>query len=277
MGKVLGTGGFATVYEGWQIKDKLPIAIKIIQRSQITLWEDKKKKTLPKEIAILQRLSHVPSVIQLLDWHEDDDSFLLILDRPDPCIDFFDYISQKEFIREEEARKLFREAVSIADSLYESGVVHRDIKSENFLVFTDGQGKPSLKIIDFGSADYVSEEPCGDLHGTLEYYPEEWFRFGKYHCLPATVWSLGLLLFDMTNGSPAFETKENILSGIYNFDKSIPFSEDLKDLVKKLLDPDPFKRPDFHQILLHPWLNPATNDSDRGSAGKSESSSSEDL
>ncbi|MCL4136771.1 UNVERIFIED_CONTAM: hypothetical protein GTU68_032213, partial [Idotea baltica] len=273
---VVGTGGFGTVTAGWRIKDNLPVAIKIIKREEVHHWEDD-KKIMPREIAILNRLSSVPRVIQLLDWYEDDDSFLLIFDRPEPCLDLFEYISLKKFIQENEAKKLFREAVSVASSMYESGIIHRDIKSENFLVFSDRSGKPSLKIIDFGAAGYVSTCASENVNGTPMYYPDEWFRLRKYHALPASVWSLGILLFDMTNGRLPFETKEEILCGIYDFERSIPLSEDLKELVRALLVPDPFERPSFDQILLHPWLSTNTNDSDRGSAGNSNSSSSSDF
>ncbi|MCL4157018.1 UNVERIFIED_CONTAM: hypothetical protein GTU68_053216, partial [Idotea baltica] len=253
VGCIIGTGGFGSVSAGLRIKDKLPVAIKRIPKQNVLEWEDP-EKTVPKEVAILQRLSLVPNVVQLLDWFRDDHSFLLVLERPDPCQDLFNYITQKGSIPEHQAKELFEQAVRTVKDVFERGVFHLDIKSENFLITRDSLGSPSLKIIDFGAADYISEKPytCMNL-GTEVCYPPEWFRFRRYHGLAGTVWSLGLLLFDMTNGRPPFLTKQDILSGVFSFEKSAGLSEGLKDLVRSLLDPQPFKRPSFDQILLHPW------------------------
>jgi len=256
VGNVLGRGGFGTVYRGHRVCDNHQVAVKQINRHCIRNYDTINHVRVPREIALLLRLTSVPNVVQLLDYIERDDSFLLVFDRPEPCQDLFDYISSKTFLTEAVTRPLFQQLVETVRQCYNAGIVHRDIKDENVLICIDDYGVPSLMLIDFGSGAVLNEDdrPFIDFDGTRVYSPPEWIRHQAYKAMPATVWSLGVLLYDMVFGDIPFHDDQSILSKEITCSHDIPVSSEVMELIKACLNQDPRRRPTFDEILDHPWI-----------------------
>ena len=102
---------------------------------------------IPMEVFLHRSLQH-RNIIQLLDYFECGQSVILILERPESCMDLFDYISKQEFLPEDIARKIFRQVLDAALYCELKGVFHRDIKDENIILdLKTGEAK----LADFGS------------------------------------------------------------------------------------------------------------------------------
>ena len=257
IGPVLGSGGFGTVYSGHRRRDNLPVAIKVIKREKVTESATLNGKLVPVEICLLKKVSHLPGVVKLLDHYEKTDSFVIVMERPEPCKDLFDYITEKRVLDENLARGFFRQIIDTLMAIHKAGVIHRDIKVENILVDLKTN---ELKIIDFGSGAILQEGVYVDFDGTRVYSPPEWIRWHRYHGRSATVWSLGILLYDMVCGDIPFEEDEDIVQANHSKRTKILFkgrlSAEVKDLVRKCLAVRPADRPTLEDILHHTWLEP---------------------
>lgn len=205
---VLGNGGFGVVYAGTRRRDGKPVAVKHIWKDKVTEWVQLDGEVVPAEIALLHRVIGDEGCIQMLDYYEKPKSFALVMERPEACKDLFDLITERGPLPEGVARELLRKIVLTIKRIHAVGVVHRDIKDENVLIDLK-TGEP--KLIDFGAGTFYRDTPFIDFEGTRVYSPPEWVRYHRYHALPAAVWSLGVLLFDMLCGDVPFEKDEDIV------------------------------------------------------------------
>uniref|UniRef100_A0A4W5MK73 non-specific serine/threonine protein kinase n=1 Tax=Hucho hucho TaxID=62062 RepID=A0A4W5MK73_9TELE len=224
LGSMLGKGGCGAVYAAMRKSDGQQVKLLTVgYRIQILPGE---RSALPLEVALMQIVSRPPSccyVLGLLDWFEEAERFILVLERPYPCMDLFDFIEELGGrVDECLARIIMIQVVLAVRHCRDRGVLHRDVKAENLLVQTDNL---RVKLIDFGCGDLLRESSYRDYSGTEEYCPPEWVLSGVYQGRHATIWSLGVLLYGLVCGRLPFNKEADIIAGRLRFKKGLTKGE----------------------------------------------------
>lgn len=155
--------------------------------------------------------------------------------------------------------------MSAVDYLHEKKIVHRDLKLENLLL----DRKRNIIVTDFGFANRF-EDKQSDLMATscgspCYAAPELVVQDGKYVGSAVDVWSCGVILYAMLAGYLPFDDdpmnpdSENInLLYKYIINTKLTFPEWIsalaRDLLNKMLVPDPTKRCGLDAVMQHEWL-----------------------
>ncbi|KAF7704243.1 hypothetical protein HF521_021315 [Silurus meridionalis] len=214
LGELLGYGSFGCVYAGVRISDGKKVALKIMNKinnhQNITIAGD--ARSLPVEVALLELVCkppHCPFVIQLLEWFETPDAIILVLERPDPCVDLFDFLTNN-IMTETEIIFIVQQIVLAACHCRNRGVFHRDIKAENVLL---NPLTLQVKLIDFGLGVLHKDTTYTEHAGTDIYIPPECYVDKEYEAEPFTVWGLGVLSYILLCRMQPFDGEKEIVEG----------------------------------------------------------------
>ncbi|XP_053857351.1 serine/threonine-protein kinase pim-1-like [Vidua macroura] len=251
LGSLLGHGGFGSVLAATRLSDGAPVAIKRVLRDRIRHWGELPDGTsAPLEIVLLAKVSSgCTGIIQLLEWLELPDSFLLVLEHPERCQDLSGFLAERRFLPEEEARGLFCQVLEAARHCTSCGVLHRDTKPQNILL---DLATGHMKLIDFGCGAFLQDTAYTQFAGTLSYSPPEWIHHQRYHGEAATIWSLGLLLYHLVMGKHPFRRSQEIIWGQILFPQWL--SQECQDIIKRCLSMQPLDRPSLEELFCDPWV-----------------------
>lgn len=255
VGKRLGQGGFARVYELVDSETGQKYAGKLVQKSSLTKQSAKDK--LRTEIRVHKNLDH-PHVVKFVTWFEDGDWFVLVLELcTNRCMKSL--LKNRKRLTEPEIRYYLVQMVSALRYLQTQRVIHRDLKPGN--IFLDQDMK--IKLGDFGLCDQLVYEcvRCSLSCGTPNYIAPEVLDVPShgYH-YPVDVWSLGVIIYVWAVGRPAFETSNvrttynRIRNAIFYFPEKSHLSQSLKDLIESILKKNPDDRLTLDEIEAHSFL-----------------------
>ncbi|KAJ3106166.1 hypothetical protein HDU97_006983 [Phlyctochytrium planicorne] len=171
-----------------------------------------------------------------------------------PSQDLFECIERNPKMHEDAARVIFAQIADAIGYMHGRGFVHRDIKDENVII----DDSLRVKLIDFGTARAIptsEHDFFDDLCGTLVYTAPEVLAGGKYRGPEADVWSLGVLLFILVESTLPFPPDANDVSSrqvrpALKSKRSIA----CRDLLFRMLDPNPETRIVMSDVVAHPWI-----------------------
>lgn len=250
------TTKFSNVYKAICASTGSEMAIKIVSVNQ--------RRLLARELSIQSRLSH-PNILRLVD-HLSFQNFDCII------TPFAKHGTVADLMRKnptgmdpELARKIFIQMSSAVSYLHQQGIIHKDIKLENFLVIENDNDNLLIVLADFGLSQYATDEEM-IFSGTLNYAAPEIIT-SKQYSFEVDTWALGICLYTMLTGKLPFDacrkvSKEKraciIRNNIRNCKVSFPAKQwiDLsseRELIQKMLVVDPKGRISLGetQLFLH--------------------------
>ncbi|XP_017343901.1 probable serine/threonine-protein kinase MARK-A isoform X2 [Ictalurus punctatus] len=244
LGKLLGIGIFSYVYAGVRTEDGK---------------EPGETQELPVEVALMKMMSRPPrcsNVVELLEWFDIAEQYVMVLERPSPCMNLYKFIELQEGrLSEAQARDVMLQVIRAACHCCDRGVLHRDITDKNLLINTDTL---EVKLIDFGCGELLKDTLYKEYSGTNFLVPPEWVRNEEYMGIPATIWGLGILLFYLICGDYPFDLEEEVHDG--QLELCPDMSPECFDLVMWCLDFNPEMRPSFDDLVRHEWFTEAVQD-----------------
>jgi len=227
-----------------------------------------------REIAIMKKLNH-PNVLRIegvFDDEENDRLYIVVEYMAKGVVMNSNRLEGETPLGLERARRVFLDAMSALEYLHSNRIVHRDIKPDNLLAKADG----SVKISDFGTAklydfDDSDDEAASMLRshktacGTPAFTAPELCMSdaapdGPTESYPADIWSLGISLFYMVYGrvpfmaSNVFRMYAAVCERELAFPPDVAVPDSFKDIVRVLLQKDPYQRATFSQLWRHPWI-----------------------
>jgi serine/threonine protein kinase len=212
---VLGKGGMGTVYRARDTKLQRAVAIKVLS-SDLTTDPDRKQRFL-QEARAAAAITH-PAIAQVYDVDEVDGVTFIAMELVEGQT-----VRQLVASHDLDLLAALEVAIQVGEGLaraHETGIVHRDIKSENIMISRDGHAK----ILDFGLAklnplhnisstaggeDHMSQmatlaqTQAGMVVGTLTYMSPEQAR-GRLVDQRSDIFSLGITIYEMATGQLPF-------------------------------------------------------------------------
>ncbi|KAM6960843.1 calcium/calmodulin-dependent protein kinase kinase 1b [Aplochiton taeniatus] len=211
------------------------------------------------EIAILKKLDHqnIVKLVEVLDDSDEDSLFMAFeLISKGPVME----VPTDNPFSEKQACFYFRDIILGIEYLHYQKIIHRDIKPSNLLLGDDGH----VKIADFGVSNEFegADALLSSSAGTPAFMAPETISESEesFSGKALDVWAMGITLFCFVFGKCPFyddyiiALHNKIRDMLVEFPEMPAISEDLKELILRMLDKNPFTRMTISEIKTHRWV-----------------------
>ncbi len=247
----IATGGMGEVYRAQHVELEQPLALKIMRNEFSNDAEFAQR--FKREAISSTRIGH-EHIVSVIDFGKTDDGRLFSV------MEFLEgdtlsaLIKENGVLPEWRARKIAAQAADALAAAHAQGIIHRDLKPDNVMILQK-PGRPDfVKVLDFGvakmsdSAKSSGDTSMGYIVGTPQYMsPEQ--SAGLVVDGRTDIYSLGLILYEMLNGRPAFQGQTPSISmAMQMMEPPPPFgpyprSDEVENLVLRMLSKQPEMRP----------------------------------
>ena len=257
--KYIGRGAFGLILLCREKATKSLYCIKLLSKQKIAA-EGISNERIIIEKKILSESCH-PRIVDIYCAFQDENFLYLVLDyMPGGSLD--QYLFSSSVNKNINRIKFYGlQILEGLEYLHNKNIIYRDLKPGNILLDQKG----NIKICDFGLSKYGNR--ADSICGTPEYIAPEIINGKKTYNKVVDYWSLGCILYQMATGYTPFSSNATIVSNkeslfnrikkavIRGFPANI--NDQLKDLIIKLLNPNPNNRlgsNGLNEIRNHPFF-----------------------
>lgn len=190
----LGAGGMGEVFRAIDLRCGRLVALKVLSDPAATARFD-------NEARIHARMAHA-HIARLFESGETDGHRYIAMEYISG-VTLAQYIAHRGRLGAADATALFGHIARAVAYMHQQGVLHQDLKSDNIKILPDGQPR----LFDFGIAQDAQSPAglqAGGVAGTVQYLAPEVID-GHPACARSEVWSLGVLLYEMSTGRLPFD------------------------------------------------------------------------
>ena len=242
--ELIGVGGMADIYKAKDTAEDRTVAVKIL-KNEFAASEDflRRFRNESKAIALL---SH-KNIVKIYDVGFTDKIQYIVMEYIDG-ITLTEYIARQGVLKWRDAVHFTTQVLRALQHAHDRGIVHRDVKSQNVMLLSDG----TIKVMDFGIARFnretdktMSEKAIGSVH----YISPEQAR-GEMTDEKSDIYSVGVMLYEMLTGEKPFDGENPVSIAIKHMqmtpkkiteiNSSIP--EGLEEITIKAMQKEPSKR-----------------------------------
>jgi serine/threonine protein kinase len=199
--RLLGRGGMAKVYYGWDVKLERPVAIKVIDER----YRDDHSYTerFVREARAVASWNH-PNILQIYYAGDENGIYYFVMEYVrglDLGKIIQHYTDAGELLPLADVLRVGCAVANALDYAHLKGVIHRDVKPSNVLVSEDER----VVLADFGLALTVSQGTVGEVFGSPHYISPEQARNSAEAVPQSDLYSLGVMLYEMMVGVLPFD------------------------------------------------------------------------
>lgn len=246
---LLGEGGMARVYKGYDERLDRYAAIKVIQPNQVATEEQEEyRERFLREARAIAKLHH-PNIVSVYQFDELDNLYYM-------AMMFVEGRDLRHILKETHRRgqtlphdQILRIISDIADALdysHQQGVIHRDIKPSNIMVTSEGRSV----LTDFGLALSTQEGTIGNTFGSVHYIAPEQAISSADSVPQSDLYSLGVVLYEMLTGKVPFDDASAMSVALKHISDPPPPASSrnpdlgiaIEEVLNKILDKDPKRR-----------------------------------
>ncbi|MBI1259891.1 MAG: protein kinase [Chloroflexi bacterium] len=246
---ILGRGGMAHVYRGYDQKLQRYAAVKVIDANLLSKEnEGEYRERFQREARAVAHLNH-PNIVGIFQFGEVGPLYYMAMafvEGRDLGQILKEYVAKNELLPPKQVVRIVHDIAGALDNAHAAGVIHRDIKPSNIMVTPDNRAI----LTDFGLALSVPEGTMGNTFGSAHYIaPEQ--AISSANAVPQSdLYSLGVVLYQMLTGKVPFDDPSAMSVALKHLSEPpIPprqlnpkLSPAVEKVVLKALEKEPSKR-----------------------------------